>query len=289
MTLLIAGGASDPNLAALAGAAKTDGVRILDLRCAPGRLPVLAFDPATGELRCFGKAAVPSAVFLRPDVFTQDASPTYHAHVAALLTLLRGWVAANPEISAFNRDPFGRSLSVNKGAALAAAAHHGLQIPETLLTNDGGALSTWADQGAELIQKPAGGGDLCRALTPDAVKTGRELPPVIAQARVAGPDLRVFRVGKAFLSFTLHSDHLDYRDDPTPQVTPCKAPLETLNALRRLTDAMGLTWCASDFKLDPTRGPVYLETNANPMFAAFDRAANGALCREMIAALRALP
>ena len=58
-----------------------------------------------------------------------------------------------------------------------------------------------------------------------------------------------------------------------------------MDRLTKLTNQMGLTWSATDFKRCPENGLVYLETNANPMFYGFNKAANGALVRAMFQAL----
>lgn len=288
MALLLAGGRSDPNLEALARSATAHDVPLCDLRAAPDHIPVVSVDPQTRGMTLGGIAVIPKAAFLRPDVFTEGGGPTYKPTVAAQLSLVRGWLASSPQVSAFNPDPFGRSLSVNKGAALAAAATLGFSIPITRIGNDHAALGALV-QTERLIQKPVTGGDHCRPLTADQLARSSKIPPVIAQSRIDGPDLRVFRVGDAFVSFELRSVELDYREDKRPTIAPTRAPDALLPKLRTLTDQMGLTWSASDFKLCPDRGPVYLETNANPMFAGFDKAANGALCREMLHALGLIP
>lgn len=291
MTLLLAGGASDPNLGALMRTAMACGVTVQPLLSAPGQGPRLAFDPHSGALLLEGRAmAPPRAAFLRADVFGGNPATApgrrYRQGEAAVQGILRGWLAAQPGIARFNADPFGRSRSVNKLAALAAAARIGLAVPETLAGNDAAALAARLETGA-LVQKPVAGGEYCRPLAvPDLDRHQGDLPAVIAQARLAPPELRVFRAGAALLGFDVASAALDYRQDRATVVRPRTVPQELQAPLLALTDAMGLDWCASDFKTCPQTGRLlYLETNANPMFAAFDRAAEGALCRQMLRAM----
>ena len=50
-----------------------------------------------------------------------------------------------------------------------------------------------------------------------------------------------------------------------------------------LTDRIGLTYTAADFKAREETGElVFLETNSNPMFAAFDVASEGRLVDAML-------
>lgn len=273
-------------------AAAATGVPLQPLLSAPGQTPRLGFDPAAGTLWLEGQALrPPAASFLRADVFAGDpataAGRRYRSGEAALQALLRGWLAAHPAVARFNADPFGRSRSVNKLAALAAAARAGLPVPATLAGNDGAALAARLAGGAALVQKPVSGGDYCRPLEATDLDRHRgTLPAVIAQTRLAAPELRVFRIGRVLMGFDVASPELDYRRDPGTRVDPREVPQALRAPLLALTDAMGLDWCASDFKTCQQSGRLlYLETNANPMFAAFDRAVEGALCRQMLCAL----
>ncbi|MEX0281297.1 MAG: hypothetical protein AB3N13_08935 [Arenibacterium sp.] len=283
--LLLAGGLADPNLKSLADHATKIGVSLIDVRGAPGQVPSLHFNPATGDLVFEGANLAPKAAFLRADVFTKNAPQSYQHGMSGLLAMLRGWAARDVSLRVFNTDPFGRSKSVNKAAALTAASALGFAIPETRIGNHKATLSDWLEGGAALIQKPVTGGDLCRALDLTMLAKHSAIPPVIAQDKVPGVDLRVFRVGARFISFELHSPLLDYRDDTKALIVPVETPQKILARLQTLTDQMGLTWSATDFKCCPDRGLVYLETNANPMFYGFNRAADGALVHAMFEAL----
>ena len=84
-----------------------------------------------------------------------------------LYRVLRGWLACHPAIKRLNPLKFGRSASVNKLSALAAAHRHGLAIPLTMAGNDPRALAAFAAQ-APAIRKPVEGGDYCRPLVAEA-------------------------------------------------------------------------------------------------------------------------
>lgn len=288
MTFLLAGGRSDPNLTALANFAERLGISLIDLRGEPDSLPILEFNPELSELRAPDLIKSPNAAFVRPDVFSRFKATQKKMESMALLTVIRAWLAAQDQTVMLNYDPFGRSKSVNKGAALAAASRAGFSVPETRFGNSRCHLEEWTSEGAVLIQKPVDGGDYCRPLKHEALAKCLAIPPIIAQTQIEGPDLRVFRVGDSFLSFELNSKKLDYRNDQEVDLKYVDTPDEIVQPLTTLTDQMGLNWSASDFKVCPARGPVYLETNANPMFVAFDQASNGDLVRAMFVALQLL-
>jgi hypothetical protein len=284
-SLLLSGGFADPHLRALSSFAKRHGIDVLDLRGAPESVPDVVFDPQSCRLWHDGNLVAPSAAFLRDDVFTKSAADTYAASMSGIVKLLRGFVSVSPQVFTFNHDGFGRSRSVNKGAALAVASKIGFTVPKTRFGNDRDYLEEWLETDGPLVQKPVAGGDLCRPLHLTSVQKARIIPPVIVQERVHGPDIRVFRVGQNFMSFALRSEHLDYRDDKRPTIECVDTDPELQSKLEELNSAIGLTWSASDFKLCPDRGPVYLETNANPMFVGFDKISKGALVALMFDAM----
>jgi hypothetical protein len=254
--LLIAGGKSDPSISAILGAARRLGVETFDLWTDTA---VITFDPLTAALwQDAHEVTSIAAAFLRADVFG--------AGRMSVTAVLRGWLACHPAIKRLNPMAFGRSASVNKLSALVAAHRHGLAIPRTMAGNDPRALAVFAAQ-APAIYKPVEGGDYCRPLV---AKVATESAAIIAQERLVGPEMRIYRVGGQLFGFHIRSDALDYRTDQTAVVSPTQVPEDIGLALIALTDEMGLDFCASDFKTCPRSGIwVYLETNAAPMIAAF--------------------
>jgi len=106
----------------------------------------------------------------------------------------------------------------------------------------------------------------------------------IFQEKLVPPELRVFRVGEKFFAFQIEADALDYRTvGGDAKVTEVEPPAHLLDGLRKLTDRFGLTYTAADFKAREETGElVFLETNSNPMFAAFDVASEGRLVDAML-------
>jgi len=71
--------------------------------------------------------------------------------------------------------------------------------------------------------------------------------------------------------------------DSAPKIKRVTVPLHLLGPLRKLTNRLGLTYAAADFKASAESDAlIFLEVNSNPMFAAFDHASDGALVDGML-------
>ena len=281
--LLICGGAADPNIQRFLAIASAQ------VACCPVLIgselnPELHWDIDTGSLQVDGRRIDPRAAFLRADVFASfdDPRPEVGFRSYGWHTTLEGFVHAAQKVRIFNRR---HDAAFSKPVQLVTAKQLGLRIPHTVITNSEVALR---DAVAGAITKPVNGGDYCRSLREVVARTefrhSRAATPAIVQSRMKGPDLRVYRVGSDFLSFTLHSHALDYRTRNDVVVRESENPDDsTLRRLERLTDLAGLDFAAADFKRAPDLAEwVFLEINSGPMFAAFDVAANGRLVSRMI-------
>lgn len=288
-SLLIAGGDADPNIAALLSAAERSGVSCQKLLVGKSSHPALSWDVVTGELWLDGQLLECGAAFVRHDVFTalQDGQASSHHRALAWHTAITGWLGTHPEIAIFNR----RNLNqvTNKPLVLRLAHDCGLAIPQTLITNDRDRLESFRpDQ--ESVVKPINGGGYCEPLTEvierAPVREGRMAAPAIVQGRLVPPEVRIYAVGDSYFAFNVVSPELDYRATQNCRVEPTTAPSDLTDRLGRLLAQLGLDFAAADFKACPETGDLlFLEVNNGPMFAAFDRVANGRLCEAMIATL----
>jgi glutathione synthase/RimK-type ligase-like ATP-grasp enzyme len=235
-----------------------------------------------------GEERRPEALFIRYDVFTSMADPRRAPAFRALAwyTVVSGWAIAHPEVRMFNRES---ALHVtNKLHVLHVAREVGLDIPETLVTNDH-ALLTAKNEREPLICKPVNGGDYTREL-PDILKTaphreGSLSAPSFVQERLVPPEVRVYSIGGRFFAFQLVADALDYRSTSDCTVVPIDEttlPSSLFEGLSRLMERLGMDYGAADFKACPETGALrFLEINNGPMFAAFDNACGGRLTRAM--------
>ena len=279
--ILIAGGEADPNVEAIVQRAQARGLEIRQARTGATANPALDWDVQADVLSLDGRALSPRAIFLRGDVFHSMADPRPETgfRARAWQTALHGWALAHDSVRLLNRGYRGQT---NKPFMLSLAARCGLPIPATRITN---ALDVLEREGGaeDRIAKPVPGGGYCQPLT-EVLSTaerrgGLAAAPAIVQERLVAPEVRIFGIGDRFIPFHVRSDALDYRTRSDTIVEPA-GPIDPvlLGALRRLMDALAMDFAAADFKTSPATGElVFLEINSSPMFAAFDRAAEGAV------------
>jgi hypothetical protein len=164
-------------------------------------------------------------------------------------------------------------------------------VPETLVTN-AFAQASRAIAGPK-IQKPTAGGEhttMLGALRRQIAKADALARfPRFVQGQLKRPEMRVYRVGDAFISFLIHSQDLDYREHNRVRLEHVRAPKGIESGLRRLTDKLGLDFAAADLMLNKRNEYCFLEVNTQPMFSAFDAVANGAICDAIIDHLMAPP
>jgi glutathione synthase/RimK-type ligase-like ATP-grasp enzyme len=275
--VLVAGGASDPNVLSLLRRAHERELPVLELLAGPELTPALTWDVQADTLRVDGREIRPAAGFLRYDVFhaMADRRPAVSFRAQAWYTTLQGWMLAHDDVRMVNR---GYAGQVNKPFMLSVAARCGLPIPRTLITNELDALERM-DGAAEMIAKPVPGGGHARfvseLLRTSERREGKSAAPAIVQQRLVAPEVRIYGVGGRFIPFAVISDQLDYRTDKSTRVEP--RPLEGIDpalvaGLARLMERLGMEYGAADFKTDAdTGGLVFLEINSGPMFAGFDR------------------
>ncbi|HEX7239008.1 MAG TPA: hypothetical protein VF263_01970 [Longimicrobiaceae bacterium] len=283
--VLVAGGETDPNLHLLLRRLSERGIRSFAIQVGPGSHPAVTWDLQRDTLVVDGLEIRPTGAFIRYDVFAwkQDKKAETAKRADAWFAAVMGWLKAHGV-----RRPNARMLDANKLHALYVARQVGLEVPETLLTNDVRMLRSLAAERA-LVFKPVQGGEYCREIDEMFVRereAGPMLPPAIVQPRLEQPEVRIYKIGGRFLAFSMVSDLLDYRAEPTCDVVPLpleQVPPELLDGLGKLMDRFDMDFGAADFKTDPATGRLlFLEINNSPMFAMFDRVGGGAVSDAMI-------
>jgi glutathione synthase/RimK-type ligase-like ATP-grasp enzyme len=285
--ILIAGGDADPNIEALARAAEARGAEVCLALTGAAANPRLDWDVQADVLTVGGQAVAPRAVFIRNDVFQHmaDPRPETSFRAGAWYAALHGWALAHEGVRLLNRRYRGQT---NKPFMLSAAARCGLPVPATRITNALDALER--DGAADRIAKPVPGGGYCtplvEVLSTTQRRDGLAAAPAIVQERLVAPEVRIFGIGDRFIPFHVRSEALDYRTSADTRVEPL--PLDGIDpallaALRRLMVELEMDFAAADFKSSPATGAlVFLEINSSPMFAAFDRAAGGAVTEAIL-------
>jgi glutathione synthase/RimK-type ligase-like ATP-grasp enzyme len=283
--ILVAGGELDFNIGRLLGRMLQRRVPFVDLLIGRKLTPSITVDLAKDELRLNGRAIRPHAIFMRHDVFLQLNNVSPHAGAAALnwYHTIKGWELAHREVRGFNKESRGEYAKLHN---LYLAKRVGLRVPDTLVTNEYDKAAR-AMRGT-LIEKPVAGGEHTTRLADLKRRLKKEKEDVLAryprfvQRKLGRPEMRVYRIGDEFIAFNLTSPDLDYREHNRVKLTVAKAPRAIQTGLRRLTDLLNLDFAAADFMLDRERAYRFLEVNTQPMFAAFDKVADGRVCDAII-------
>lgn len=279
--ILVAGGQLDVNIGTLLKRILERRLEFRDLLVGPSLIPRVTFDFASDAIVLNGQAVEPTSCFIRHDVFLHQQTRKEGDFTAALnwFYAIRGWSLSRPGIRLFNRHSY---LSENnKIENLGLAVQAGLLVPETIVTNEFEAR--FADRDG-WIQKPVAGGEyttLLSAFTADGTEKPASFPRFV-QRRLHRPELRVYRIGEALLGFHLRSDDLDYREKQRVEIQAAPVPAELRQPLFKLCDTLGLDFSAADFMKDESGNYRFLEVNSQPMFAAFDRVAEGELCDKIL-------
>ncbi|HEX5705827.1 MAG TPA: hypothetical protein VFX96_00915 [Pyrinomonadaceae bacterium] len=288
-SVLVVGGDTDPNLAALLGSLARRGVAHEALLVGAYTHPRVTWDLDNDALVIGGAPVRPRAVFIRNDVFTGLASrrPEPFQRALAWYTTIHGWAVAHREVRITNR---ASALNVtNKPHVLCLAREVGLDVPSTVVSNDFELLSRELETRA-LVAKPVNGGDYTRELSEvlqSAPVLDASLPaPAVVQERLVPPEIRVYRVGSRFFAYQLVADALDYRATSDCEVVALEVedlPEGLTDKLRALTDSLHMDFGAADFKACPRTGRLlFLEINNGPMFAAFDAVSDNRLTDALV-------
>lgn len=276
--ILIAGGRTDPNMRRLAGRLRERGIAFHDLLTGAGHSPKMRIDLGDGVLFVEDKPLNVTASFMRQDVFLLDDPDPAAAQVAAMnwFQALRGWSVSQPGIRVFNRHTYLRENNKIQNLILARAS--GLAVPPTIVTTGCPVVPDEVPH----IQKPVAGGEYTAELG-----AGGARYPRFVQPRLNRPEMRVYRIGSQIMGFWLDSADLDYRCADDVTLTRAEVPAAIATGLTRLCDQLELDFAAADFMSDDQGRLIFLEVNTQPMFAAFDVAADGALCDAIINELAA--
>jgi glutathione synthase/RimK-type ligase-like ATP-grasp enzyme len=286
--VLVAGGDRDPNLISLIATLGRAAIETIGLLNTVEQSPGLSWDLKNDELRLDGEVINPTAAFIRHDVFTSTTTNSENANYRAFAwyTTVAGWLAAHPGVRCLNRGVLHTQL--NKPHVLHCARDVGLNIPETLVSNELNNEKI-PHMGKGQIVKPVTGGGYCQpfpALEKSTeLRKGVAAAPAIIQNELVAPEIRLYRVGERVVPYRVISDELDYRTTQQTRVEPMleALPADVLSGLARLMEHFGLDFGAADFKTDRETGElVFLEINTSPMFAAFDRVSDQAVSQVLV-------
>ncbi|HEX3761079.1 MAG TPA: hypothetical protein VHW23_20430 [Kofleriaceae bacterium] len=295
--VVLCGRGGSPELAAVAAALRTRGVApiVLDAAAVPTAVPVTLACDRTGVAGRWGELGElrdVSAIWQTAVVGTalpEMAPGVRETCVAAAERAVFGLLDSVP---AFQLDPRWNQLRADsKPDQLRLARRLGLDIPDTIITNDPAAVRAFARRAGPVVAKmlvpPAAAGPardedavmFTTAMTEDdlAQLDGLELCPMIFQQRIeTARDVRVTVVGTQLFAAAI--DAAARRDgDPdwrshsyahgAPAWQPHELPRAVADRLVELADRAGLNYGSIDLVVRPDGGHVFLELNATGSFA----------------------
>ncbi|MGH1542859.1 MAG: hypothetical protein ACRBHB_20740 [Arenicella sp.] len=286
--LLLFGGRRDPNINCLQKTARDMGKQVLMVSHDESSEPSIAWNFSQGQMIIDQQAITAQSAFLRYDVFSSSNQSSEELDRAyAWFSVFTGACSATQSMLVPNERMDSRAS--HKAFILAYAASHGIPIPESLISNDQLAIEAFCQKN-DAIAKPAAGGAYCIKADKACEETDWQEKlapmPAIIQETLTYPEYRIFRYGDNFMTFEIHSEHLDYRPHQTNsiRVVPNSVLGEGIvDRLKSMSDSLNINFFACDFKTHEKTGvPLFLELNSGPMFAAFSASSKGALAREMI-------
>jgi glutathione synthase/RimK-type ligase-like ATP-grasp enzyme len=277
--LLVAGGQLDPNIGALLRQALRRGIDFKDVLVGPSLTPNFHLDVDKDALFLDGESIVPTACFVRHDVFLPQKTGDRSDHASALnwFYAIRGWAMSRPSVNIFNRHTY---LSENnKIENLYIARQAGLHIPDTFISNDS---NFHFDESVEWITKPVAGGEYTTLFRKNEWARTPSRHPLFIQKRLERPEFRIYLIGYNIFGFRIDSDSLDYRVKHDVILDTVDLPPKIGDSLISLCNTLGLDFAAADFMQDDKETWRFLEVNSQPMFAAFDRHVDGKISDSII-------
>ncbi|HEU5271390.1 MAG TPA: hypothetical protein VFU36_15800 [Jatrophihabitans sp.] len=213
---------------------------------------------------------------------------------SALLGALTGLIG-----NAFNDQGRSRQAAL-KPAQLVRATLLGLQVPQTLVSNDPAAVRAFHERtNGRTVYKMFNGSPFglygTRSLEPADLENLERLQagPAIFQERVDGDfDVRATVVGDEVFAAKLAHDRdeevVDTRFLPA-RITPHPLPAELARTLVRYVREAGLVYSAIDLRYSPDRGYVFFEANPEGQFLWIEQETGLPISRAIAGRLAAGP
>lgn len=284
--ILIYGGAKDFNILNLLNCLKKSKCSYQSYLHNAGHPIDFFYDLQNNILKIDGIALEIKAMFMRLDIFSYLDKKDENLRFITNNTysLLKQYLLFNEHIKIFNRQSL-RSGSVNKIFNLLKAQEIGFVVPKTLISSNQEKINDFVAS-LPSIQKPIDGGDYAKLLTSDILERYHENfdMPHLVQEKMNQPEIRVYRVGEAFLSFHIQYDGLDYRAQQQDKVKVELVDNDTIicDKLKKLTEYLGLNYAAADFMTNNDGVLTFLEVNSAPMFARFNMASDDAIVKAIM-------
>ncbi len=147
----------------------------------------------------------------------------------------------------------------------------GAHIPYTFVGNAPEVASQFCNNMREVIYKPVRGGRTAQFVNKQPnmrplLNTLLNERPVTFQKYIGGVNVRSYVLGQEVLSVQIDSDELDYRNDDKASVSITIVPNEVQQLAIAICQALGMHWCAIDWRKSAKGKYFFLEANPSPYF-----------------------
>jgi len=203
-----------------------------------------------------------------------DGSPA-RRHARAFHDALYRWLEVAPGRIVNRSDPQGSNGSKPYQAQL--ILQYGLQVPETLITNDPNLVVAFQREHGTLIYKSISGvRSIVQALGEDDLARLDQIRwcPVQFQAMIPGNNMRVHVVDQEIYATEIISDTLDYRyarrNGGSAELRAAVLPSDIAERCVALTHGLGLAFAGIDLKITPDGEIFCFEVNPCPAFSFYE-------------------
>lgn len=158
-----------------------------------------------------------------------------------------------------------------KPVQLKIAGKLGANIPYSFVGNAPEVASQFCSNMREVVYKPVRGGQTAQFVKKQPnmrslLTTLLQQRPVTFQKYIEGTNVRSYVLGNEVISVQIESTELDYRNDINVKVTRVDLPREVRQLAIRLCKALGMYWCAIDWRKSTKNKYFFLEANPSPYF-----------------------
>ena len=164
----------------------------------------------------------------------------------------------------------------------------GAHIPYTFVGNASEVASQFCNNMREVIYKPVRGGRTAQFVNKQPnmrplLNTLLGERPVTFQKYIAGVNVRSYVLGNDVLSVQIDSSELDYRNDDNASVSVTAVPSDIQQLAVRICHALGMHWCAIDWRKSAKGKYFFLEANPSPYFLKVEKDTGLGITEKLVA------
>lgn len=151
------------------------------------------------------------------------------------------------------------------------ASKLGAHIPYTFVGNAPEVATQFCNNMREVVYKPVRGGRTAQFVNKQPnmrplLNTLLSERPVTFQKYIEGTNIRSYVLGSDVLSVQIDSEELDYRNDDNSSISVAIIPNEVQRLAVKICQALGMHWCAIDWRRSAKGKYFFLEANPSPYF-----------------------